>query len=109
MAKGSEAQTGGSSIQKTLAALFKKSKAKKTPKRKTPKRTPKRKMSKRSCNKSMRRTKKVKTSRKNKGKVMKGGMAPMTEAYNGVNGDFDYLPEGKDFGGRQPFWGPSTR
>lgn len=102
MAQGNEAQLGGASIKQMLASIFKS----KTPKRKTPKRkNSKRKQPK--TIKTVRRTKKV--SRGKKQRIMKGGMAPMSDAYNGVNGDFDYLPEGKDFGGKQPMWGPKTR
>jgi hypothetical protein len=101
MTKGSEAQLGGASIKQMLASIFKS----KTPKRKTTRRkTNKRKTPKR---KTTKRTKKSYKGKKQSN--MKGGMAPMTEAYNGVNGDFDYLPEGKDFGGKQPMWEPKTR
>ena len=122
MTKGNEAQLGGASIKKMLASIFKsktpKNKSKKKTKSKTPKcsKTLKHTNSKkRKIPKHSKKTKHSKTKKHSKNKlkvkkgVMKGGNTPLSEAYNGIDGDFDYLPEGKDFGGKQPVWGPKTR
>lgn len=56
-------------------------------------------------------SKKSKTSQKTKKakRRQRGGLAPLPKAHDGKNSDFDYLPEGKDFGARQPNWEPNAR
>lgn len=43
-----------------------------------------------------------------KGKKQSGGN-PAKYPFKGENSNFDYLAEGKDFAGKQPYWGVDTR
>jgi hypothetical protein len=63
--------------------------------------------------KSKSRTQKNKKSKgKRNGKKQRGGSRPAdypNESHSGLNSDFDPSGKGKNFAGKQPFWGAKTR
>lgn len=76
-------------------------------------RTQKRNNSKKSkSSKTPKSQKNKKSKRKRNYKKQKGGSRPADfpdESHSGLNSDFDPMGKGKDFEGKQPFWGAKTR
>lgn len=75
--------------------------------------TQKRNNSKKSKSSNKPRTQKKKISKgKRNNKKQKGGSRPAdfpSESHSGLNSDFDPMGKGKNFEGKQPFWGAKTR
>lgn len=79
--------------------------------RKTQKRNNSKK-SKSSKRKTQKRNNSTNSKGKRKAKKQKGGSRPAdfpNESHSGLNSDFDPMGKGKNFKGKQPFWGAKTR